>query len=226
MLDLLPDLVLQHIAERLQDETTFRDKYDIAIDAASLSVVGSQSCTFLANAIREKNTINKQKFISARTARVVWGICDSELEKLPAKLVVSSDSSLSFVKLYKQQSVKLLSSLKFGDDPVKLYKFKAQSFEQSRFDRLKVELDKFGVPFRADSRLVYNYIVAGTGDAVAIAKTLLELKFLYAQPNFNRYMAYYTAKYKREYGYYDKADIFNDAKQRALLEARVAKKCY
>jgi hypothetical protein len=215
MLDQLPDYALYVIAECIASETSFRDKVDVAIDAAVLAV----TCKSLEQLTRDINQLidpmstdgkltpdvidnlkrKKNRRIPAHIAKSSWGLSDDDLASLSFKIVRQK-------RMYLLQDIKKVSEVKFDGDCMKLYNSK----------RIHKLLDALSQPIRPDSNYCMNYIKTGKGNPDDIARLLKEMEFYHTYTAYPQLYWVYAQKYELEYGYYDRDHISSDAKSVAL----------
>ena len=99
--------------------------------------------------------------------------------------------------------------------------------QQQRYHVLSKILEQNSITLRPDSKFCSTYICTGRGNPDEIVKVLKEMDFYHTFTDYNKFFDIITAKYSCEYGYYDRDQISNDAKQRALeafIEANPSKK--
>lgn len=214
----LPKLTLYKIADFLKDETPFRDKVDIAIDAVSLKIAGFNDLAIVLietldptskdgnfSPILLKNLIfQKNQYITEATAKLTWGLNNDDLAILKPKK-----------NRYKLQEVKRLSAFKFENSYEKL---KANKNQLRRYNILQQVLNSFDMSIRPDSKFCESFIKTGKGDPQCIAKILKEMEFYHLFTEYHRYFNVYKVIYSCEYGYYDRNHISDDAKKKALSE--------
>jgi hypothetical protein len=229
---ILPSLVISKIAEFLHDETPFRDKVDIAIDAASIQVAGLQELSHelttlvdpsakegkLSPIVKTNLSNRKKRVLPAENAKRVWGLTDEDLKYVPARSVYSSKNGEP-MKIYNIQDIKKTSAAKFSHSYENLKAYHSQQ-QLTRFYKLQEVLTQHQLTPRVDSTFCEKYIKTGKGNPEEIAKVLKEMDFYHLHTEYKKYFTFYTAKYGCEYGYYDRDHISGDAKKRALQEFR------
>lgn len=223
MLPDLPNAVLFVIAEQLTKETSFRDKVDVAIDAASLSCV----CKFpLANEViclldpmsvdgkltsevleNLKRKMNKR--VPAQIAKLSWGLSDDDMAHLPNSIISRNNKH---VTTYKLQDVKKASERKFQSNGVTLHLHTSVK----QLNRTQILLNILDQPIRPDSKYCQYYIKTGKGNPQDIARLLKEMDFYHTYTTYPQLYWVYSQKYSLDYGYYDRDHISNDAKCTAL----------
>lgn len=221
----LPYPALQQIAKYLNEETPFRDKVDIAVDAASLACAGATFLSAelnycidpsskngkLSECVKKNLQVKKQRWIRETAAVNNWGITSEELKDVPSKKLDNS------TRLYKFQIVKRKCAAKFCEsyDRCKAY----TSYKQlERSHILDKELTKHGLSLRPDSKFCESYIRFGRGDPTEIAKSMKEMAFYHTFTDYLKYFWMYAAKYACENGFYDRDEVSAQAKQRALKD--------
>lgn len=220
----LPILALRRIAEYLNEETSFRDKVDIAIDSASLAVVGaidlaselnhcidpSSKNGKLSECVKKNLEIKKQRWINEQTAIGKWGLTLQELKDIPSKLLDSSTT------VYKLQFIKRKCAAKFSENYERCKAYTSRK-QLERSQLLDKELTKHGLSLRPDSKFCDSYIRFGRGDPIEIAKSLKEMSFYHTFTEYLKYFQMYAAKHACENGFYDRDEVSAEAKKRALL---------
>lgn len=220
----IPDLAMDVISSFLTKETPYHDKVDIAIQAAILKMAG---CKQLADQILytidaystdsqvfQNIQAKKRQWIDKSKAEHVWGLNNDDLSQLPNKKIRSMNK---YKIMYPMHLVKRKSAIKFSDsyENLKAYTNKQQI---ERLNVLKTSLNKYNALLRIDSKLCDLYVKKGNGEPDKIAKHLAEMEFYHLYTNYKKYYAYFTVEHYMNIGFYDWAQITEDAKKRALTE--------
>lgn len=222
----LPYPALRRIAEYLNEESTFRDKVDIAIDSATLAcacvtilsaelnhcIDPSSKNGKLSECVKKNLQLKKQRWINEQTAIKKWGLTLEELKDIPSKLLDPS------TRLYKLQFVKRRSADKFCESYERLGVYSSSNKQLERSQVLDKELTKHGLSLRIDSKFCESYIRFGRGDPMSIAKSLKEMAFYHTFTDYLKYFWMYAAKHACQNGYYDRDEVSAEAKKRALTD--------
>lgn len=218
---MLPQLVLCKIASNLTDESPFRDKIDVAIDAVMLQIAGWNSLASYVVEIVEPNCIDsklstivsrnlelkKNQRMPIITAKNLWGLTNVDLDQLVATKNLK----------YRFQDVKKLSAIKFSNNYDMLLNFKHIK-QKERYTNLLDILKNNNVSIQLNSKLCERYIKFGKGDPDHIAKILKENEFYHIYTNYVILLEKFMANYYCEFGYYDIINTTLQAKQHALKE--------
>jgi hypothetical protein len=218
---MLPQLVLCKIASNLTDESPFRDKIDIALDAVMLQIAGWKSLSShvvekiepncidgkLSFTVKQNLERKKNQCMSVNTVKNTWGLTDVDLDQLVATKNLK----------YRFQDVKKLSAIKFSNNYDMLLNFK-HTTQIDRYKNLFDILKNNNVSIQLNSKLCEKYIKFGQGNPHYIAKILKENEFYHIHTNYVMLLEKFMANYYCEFGYYDIFDVTLQAKQQALKE--------
>jgi hypothetical protein len=227
----LPDLVLVKIAEYIAEESPFRDKVDIILDAINLQrtckkfkelspVIIKHVDPFsqddkLSPIVLKNIKFKFKRYISLNTITNTWGLTSEDISNLRRKTVILSPSKIDY--LYRLQDIKKLSIMKFNNRIEHLHEF-TELNQQERFNALQQEMLKQNISMRPDSKMCESYIRSGKGNLIEIVQILKELDFYHTFTDYCVYYAACAANYYCEYGYYDNSFISSNAKKRALQD--------